>query len=268
MVVAFANGGCAVTRTIDIVWYKSILRVAMHLSVLVAWELLSRFVVPPEFLPPPSAIVRAFVETTESGELPRQLLQTAGVLFVGFGLAILSGLAIGTAMGMSPTLRRILSPYVNTFNAMPTIALVPLVIIWLGLGDEAKVFLTWIVSVSTVIISTETGVANVPPAFIETARAFGCNKRQIFWRVILHAAVPYFVAGIRLALGRALVGVVVAEMFTALTGLGYMIVLYGNTFRTAELFVPIVVLAILSISITKLIYWIERKIAPWRIMQE
>jgi NitT/TauT family transport system permease protein len=247
---------------------KNILRLATHLSVLLMWELLSRFVVPPQFLPPPSAIVRAFIATTESGELPRQLLQTASVLVLGFSLAILSGMTIGIAMGIFPALRRSLDPYVSTFNAMPTIALVPLVIIWLGLGYEAKVFLTWIVSVPTVIINAETGVANVPPAFIETARAFGCNRRQVFRRVILHAAVPYFVAGIRLALGRALVGVIVAEMFTALTGLGYMIVLYGNTFRTAELFVPIVVLAVLSVTITKLIYRIEAKLAPWRVTQE
>lgn len=247
---------------------QSILRAAIHLSVLIAWELLSRFVVPPQFLPPPSAIVYALIGTIKSGELPQQLLQTASVLFLGFGLAIVSGMALGIAMGMFPTLRRIFNPYVNTFNAMPTIALVPVVILWLGLGYEAKVFLTWIVSVSAVVISAETGVTNVPPAFIETARAFGCNKRQIFLRVILHAAVPYFVAGIRLALGRALVGVVVAEMFTALSGLGYMMVLYGNTFRAAELFVPIVVLAVLSVTITKLIYHIERKVAPWRVTQE
>jgi NitT/TauT family transport system permease protein len=247
---------------------NNILRLATHLSVLLMWELLSRFVVPPQFLPPPSAIIRAFMATTESGELPRQLMQTASVLVLGFSLAILSGMAIGIAMGIFPALRRILDPYVSTFNAMPTIALVPLVIIWLGLGYEAKVFLTWIVSVPTVIINAETGVANVPPAFIETARAFGCNRRQVFRRVILHAAIPYFVAGIRLALGRALVGVIVAEMFTALTGLGYMIVLYGNTFRTAELFVPIVVLAILSVTITKLIYRFETKLAPWRVTQE
>lgn len=247
---------------------QGILRLASHLSVLIAWELLSRFVVPPQFLPPPSAIVYALIGTIESGELPRQLMQTMSVLLLGFGLAIISGMGLGIAMGMFPTLRRIFSPYINTFNAMPTIALVPVVIIWLGLGYEAKVFLTWIVSVSAVVISAEAGVTNVPPAFIETARAFGCNKRQIFLRVILHAAVPFFVAGIRLALGRALVGVVVAEMFTALSGLGYMMVLYGNTFRTAELFVPIVVLAVLSVTITKLIYHIERKVAPWRVTQE
>jgi ABC-type nitrate/sulfonate/bicarbonate transport system permease component len=241
---------------------------ATHLGVLLVWELLSRFVVPPQFLPSPSAIARAFVATTRSGELPRQLWQSASVLLAGFGLAIVSGMAVGTAMGMFQTLRRILDPYVNAFYAMPTVALIPLVIIWLGLGFEAKVFLTWLVAVFPVIINAEIGVASVPPAFIETARSFGCNRWQVFRRVILHAAVPFFIAGIRLGLGRALVGVVVAEMFTALAGLGYMIVPYGNTFRTAELFVPILVLAAISIAITNLIHRIERKIAPWRIVRE
>jgi ABC-type nitrate/sulfonate/bicarbonate transport system permease component len=162
----------------------------------------------------------------------------------------------------------VLDPYVSAFNAMPTVALVPLVIIWLGLGFEAKVYLTWLVAVFPVIINAQIGVANVSPAFIETARAFGCNRWQIFRRVILHAAVPFFIAGIRLGLGRALVGVVVAEMFTALAGLGYMVVFYGNTFRTAELFVPIVVLAVLSIVITNLIYRLERWMAPWRRVEE
>ena len=236
-------------------------------GVLIAWELLSRFVIPPQFLPPPSMIARAFVTTIRSGELPRQLWQTTSVLLLGFGLAIVTGMAIGIAMGMFQTLRRILDPYVNAFYAMPTVAMVPLVIIWLGLGFEAKVFLTWLVSVFPVIINAQIGVMNVPPAFIETARAFGCDRWQLFRRVILQAAVPFFIAGIRLGLGRALVGVVVAEMFTALTGLGSMIVFYGNTFRTAELFVPMVVLAILSIAITNLIYRMERWIAPWRVAQ-
>jgi ABC-type nitrate/sulfonate/bicarbonate transport system permease component len=241
---------------------------ATHISVLAGWELLSRFVVPPRFLPPPSAIARAFVTTTQSGELPRQLWQTTSVLLLGFGLAIVTGMAVGIAMGMFPLLRRILEPYVNAFSAMPTVTLVPLVIIWLGLGFEAKVFLTWLVSIFPVIINAQIGVTNVPQEFIETARAFGCDRWQVFRRVIVHAAIPFFIAGIRLGLSRALIGVVVAEMFTALAGLGYMVVLYGNTFRTAELFVPIVVLAVLSIALTNLIHRIEGRMAPWRAVRE
>jgi ABC-type nitrate/sulfonate/bicarbonate transport system permease component len=249
-------------------WDTRIIQAATHICVLLTWELLASFVVPPQFLPSPTAVARAFVVTTQSGELPRQLWQTTSVLFFGFGLAIITGLAVGIAMGMFPILRRILDPYVNAFAAMPTVTLVPLVIIWLGLGFEAKVFLTWLVSIFPVIINAQIGVTNVPQAFIETARAFGCNRWQTFRRVIVFAALPFFIAGLRVGLSRALVGVVVAEMFTALSGLGSMVVIYGNTFRTAELFVPIVVLAILSITITNLIYWIESRVRPWRTVQE
>ena len=201
------------------------------------WELLARFVVPRQFLPPPSAIVRAFVELTLAGELLRQLWQSASVLLAASALAIVSGMAIGIAMGNVPDAAPDPRSLRQCLLAMPTVALIPLVIIWLGLGFQAKVFLTWLVAVFPVIINAQIGVAACSPAFIETALAFGCNRWQVFRRVILHAAVSFFIAGIRLGLGRALVGVVVAEMFTALAGLGYMIVLYGNTFRTAELFV-------------------------------
>jgi NitT/TauT family transport system permease protein len=108
----------------------------------------------------------------------------------------------------------------------------------------------------------------VPTGLIETARAFGCDRWQIFRRVHLHAALPFFAAGLRVGLGRALVGVVVAEMFTALSGLGYLIVLYGNTFRMAELFVPILLLAALSIGLTRLVHAVERRMTPWRIARE
>jgi len=233
------------------------------MSVLAVWEIACRTIIPPLFFPPPSMVAAAFVETTVSGELPRQFLQTLSVLGLGFGIAIVSGMALGVAMGSIPLLSRLLDPYVNALYAMPTVALVPLVIIWLGLGFEAKVFLTWLVGVFPIVINAQIGVTNIPKSYLETARSFACTRRQTFWKVILPAAVPFFVAGLRLGLGRALVGVVVAEMFTALAGLGYMVTYYGNTFKTAQLFVPIVTLAILSIAISELIKLAERKLAPW-----
>lgn len=238
-----------------------------HLGVLLAWQLLSQ-IVAPQFLPSPGAVGRAFVATTLSGELPRHLGQSAVVLLAGFGLAAVCGMATGIAMGLFATVRRFLDPYISAFYATPTVALIPLVIIWLGLGFPAKVFLTALVAVFPIVINAEIGVATVPPEFIETARAFGCNRRQIFSRVVLPAAVPIFAAGLRLGLGRALVGVVVAEMFTALTGLGYLIVLYGNTFRTAELFVPLLSLALISIILMKLLRRLELRVAPWQIVKK
>ncbi|MEA2945945.1 MAG: NitT/TauT family transport system permease protein [Alphaproteobacteria bacterium] len=239
------------------------IQIALHGSVLALWEIACRTVIPPLFLPPPSAIAVAFYDTLRSGELPRQLGQTLGVLAVGFGLAVIIGLTLGILMGTVRTAARLLDPYVNALYAMPTVALVPLVIVWLGLGFEAKVFLTFIVGVFPIVINAQAGVKNIPAAYMETARAFACSRSQMFWKVMLPAAIPFFVAGLRLGLGRALVGVVVAEMFTALSGLGYMVTFYGNTFKTALLFVPIITLALLSIAITELIRWAERRITPW-----
>jgi NitT/TauT family transport system permease protein len=244
-------------------WRGIAAQVAFHGSLLLLWELVARTLIPPLFLPPPSAVTAAFAETLASGELVRQLGQTLSVLAVGFGLAVVIGMALGIAMGTFPLLARLLDPYVNAFYAMPTVALVPLVIIWLGLGFEAKVFLTWIVGVFPVVINAQAGVMSIPPAYVETARAFACTRSQMFWKVTLPAGIPFFVAGLRLGLGRALVGVVVAEMFTALAGLGYMVTFYGNTFKTALMFVPIITLAVLSIAITALIRGAERRIAPW-----
>lgn len=239
------------------------IQIALHGSVLALWEIVCLTVISPLFLPPPSAIAVAFHDTLRSGELIRQLSQTLAVLAVGFGLAVVIGLALGLLMGTVRTAARLLDPYVNALYAMPTVALVPLVIVWLGLGFEAKVFLTFIVGVFPIVINAQTGVKNIPTAYLETARAFACSRSQLFWKVMLPAAIPFFVAGLRLGLGRALVGVVVAEMFTALSSLGYMVTFYGNTFKTALLFVPIITLALLSIAFTELIRWAERRISPW-----
>jgi NitT/TauT family transport system permease protein len=146
---------------------------------------------------------------------------------------------------------------------MPTVALVPLVVIWLGLDYQAKVFLTWLVSFFSIVISTQTAVQNIPHSYIDTARAFCSGRVATLTKVIVPAAIPFFVSGIRLGLARALVGVVVAEMFTALSGLGYMVTAYGNTFKVDYVFVPIVVLAALSVLFNAGLQWTERRLTPW-----
>jgi NitT/TauT family transport system permease protein len=237
--------------------------IAFHVGLLVVWEIACRTVIPPYFLPAPSRIVEAFVVTLKSGELVTQLGQTASVLVTGFLAALLSGMLLGVAMGTSRILARLLDPYINAFNSMPTVALVPLVVIWLGLDYEAKVFLTWLVSFFSIVISTQAAVQNIPHAYLDTARAFASGRLATLTKVIVPAAIPYFVAGIRLGLARALVGVVVAEMFTALSGLGYMVTTYGNTFKVDYVFVPIVVLAALSVLLNAGLQWSERRLTPW-----
>jgi NitT/TauT family transport system permease protein len=244
-------------------WFGLSLQMALHVSVLLVWEITCRTVISPLFLPPPSAIALAFVKTIQSGELQTQLGQTAVILLAGYGASVVCGMALGILMGTVPLAAKLLDPYVNALYAMPTVALVPLVVIWLGLGVEAKIFLTFIVGVFPIVISAQAGVTNIPPAYIDTARAFGCTRPQILWKIIVPAAVPFFVSGLRLGLGRALVGVVVAEMFTAMSGLGYMVTNYAATFKTAYLFVPILTLAAFSIALTELLRWAERRLLPW-----
>jgi ABC-type nitrate/sulfonate/bicarbonate transport system permease component len=238
-------------------------QMAPHLSVLLIWEIASSTIIPPMFLPPPSAIFMAFVETIRSGELPVQLSQTAAVLLAGYGLSVVVGMVLGVLMGTMRPLAKLLDPYVNALYAMPTVALVPLVVIWVGLGFEAKVFLTFIVGVFPIVISVQTGVENISAEYIETGRSFACSRSHMIWKIILPASVPFFMSGLRLGLGRALVGVVVAEMFTALSGLGYMVTTYADTFKTAYLFVPVITLAGLSIALTELLRLAERRLMPW-----
>jgi len=240
-----------------------LLVVSFNISLLVIWEVACRTVIPQYFLPAPSSIFGAFVVTLKSGELLTQLGQTASVLAAGFLLALISGMLLGVAMGTSRILARLLDPYINAFNSMPTVALVPLVIIWLGLDYQAKVFLTWLVSFFSIVISTQAAVQNIPFAYLDTARSFASGRLATLTKVIIPAAIPYFVAGVRLGLARALVGVVVAEMFTALSGLGYMVTTYGNTFKVNFVFVPIVVLAALSVFLNAGLHWIERRLTPW-----
>jgi ABC-type nitrate/sulfonate/bicarbonate transport system permease component len=245
-------------------WRRSLsMQMILHISVLLVWEIACRTVIPPLYLPAPSTIMVALVKTIQSGELPTQLSQTAVILLAGYGLSVVVGMVMGILMGTVPLVAKLLDPYVNALYAMPTVALVPLVVIWLGLGVEAKIFLTFIVGVFPIMISAQTGVNNIPAAYIETANAFACSRSQILWKVIVPAAVPFFVSGLRLGLGRALVGVVVAEMFTAMSGLGYMITNYAASFKTAYLFVPILTLALFSIALTELLRWAERRLLPW-----
>jgi NitT/TauT family transport system permease protein len=236
---------------------------SIHLLVLAIWELACRTVIPAIYLPAPTAVFQAFVATIKSGELGTQLGQTASVLFLGFFIAMVTGMLVGIAMGASRTFGRLLDPYINALNSMPTVALVPLVVIWLGLGYEAKVFLTWLVSFFSIVISAQTAVQNIPHAYLDTARSFASPPWATLTKVVVPASIPYFVAGIRLGLARALVGVVVAEMFTALSGLGFMVTTYGNTFRINFVFVPIVTLAILSVVLNAILRWAEVRLTPW-----
>jgi NitT/TauT family transport system permease protein len=231
--------------------------------VLGAWEIAGKYV-NPLFLSSPSAIAGAFIDLMASGELPQAIASSLLSFFLGVTFAIAIGIGIGVAMGRIRMVEYILEPYVNALYSTPSIALIPLFILWFGVGLASKVIIIFTLSVFIVIINTFSGVKNLSQQVIDIGAAFGASERQIFWKVVLPAALPFIMTGLRLAVGRAVLAMIVAEFFTSIVGLGGMIVKYGNFFETAKMFVPIIVVSLLGVGFVELIKYTERKLAPWK----
>ena len=183
---------------------------------------------------------------------------------VGFAIASVIGITLGLLIGRYKFVDAATDWIVNALYATPLVALIPLVILWFGLGDAAKLFIVSILAVFPVLINTAAGVRNVPRALIDVGTAFAADERQTFVKIIIPAVIPYVMTGLRLGIGRAIIGMVVAEFFTAITGLGALIVKYGNQYDTASMFVPIFILMLLGILLTSIVRRAEDAFAPWR----
>lgn len=247
-------------RARSIVW---MVRLASILVVVGGWEVFGRQV-NPLFMSYPSAIIRAAGVEIASGELIAALASSIKTLVTGFVSASVVGLVLGLLIGRYKLVDAATDWLVNALYSTPLVAILPLVVLWFGLGDMAKLFIVSILTVFPVLINTAAGVRNVPSALIDVGTAFAANERQVFLKIILPATLPYMMTGLRLGIGRAIIGMVVAEFFTAITGLGAMIVKYGNQYDTASMFVPILVLMLLGIGLTMLVRKAEDFFAPWR----
>ncbi|HTS40581.1 MAG TPA: ABC transporter permease [Xanthobacteraceae bacterium] len=230
---------------------------------LLIWELFGSQI-NPVFGSYPSAIAIAFWELAQTGKLWAALYESLRPFVVGYALAIAIGIPLGLIVGRFRTLDAALGIYITAGYAMPLVALVPLLILWLGLGFEVKVAVIFLMSVFPICINTWVGVTAVPKSLIEVGKSFVASDAVILRRIVLPATLPYIMAGIRLAVGRAVVGMVVAEFFTTISGLGAIIINSANNFDTATMFVPIVLLVIMAIGLNSLIGWFERRVAPWQ----
>ena len=231
--------------------------------VLIAWELYGRSVNPILFTYP-TAVAQAFVELVSKGELQRFLMQSLEVFFYGFVLAVVVGIPLGIFLARSATLSLALEPYLHAIYSTPTVAFIPLIVLWFGFRVPAKVVIVFLFMVFPILLNTQQGVKNLSQDLLEVARSFCSSERRLWLDLIIPSSLPFILAGINLAIGRGLVGMVVAEFFTSVAGLGYMIVQYANSFETAKLFVPIVVLMALGVTLIGLIKVIERKVTPWQ----
>lgn len=246
--------------------YPNVVRTVSVLTFLIAWELAARDS-NPLFMTYPTAILRASVELFQSGVLMRGLIDSLIPFSIGMAISIIFGVMIGLGMGISRVVEYILDPYVNALNAVPRIALVPLVILWFGLGVVAKVVIVVSVAIFPIIINTFAGVRDVRGALLDISRAYSATPSQTLWKIIVPASLPFIMTGVRLGLGLGIIGMIVAEFFTAVTGLGGIIIEYGNTFQTAKMFVAIVVVGMLGIMVSGAAMAIERHWAKWRISE-
>jgi NitT/TauT family transport system permease protein len=253
-------------RLRDVLLSPNAIRTASVAIFFVIWEYYGRRM-DPIFMAPPSAIFEAAVQLIQSGALKKAMVQTLWPFSVGMALTVVVGIALGIVMAQWRTLEYVLDPFINALYAIPRIALIPLIILWAGLEFVGKVSILVSVAIFPITVNTFSGIRDVRGAMLEIGRAYGATEWQIFWKIVLPAAIPFIMAGIRLAVGLAIIGIIVAEFFTAISGLGGMIVEYANVFATAKLFVPIIVIALIGVVLTEFVMWLERRMSRWRQLE-
>jgi NitT/TauT family transport system permease protein len=255
----------AVQRLFGTIKPSTLRAAASFLFVMVLWEFVARILVKnPLFFAPLTAVWGRTVELWLSGELQVHIWTSSQEFMLGFLLACLAGILFGVVMASSAIVRDFIDPWVSMLYSTPIIALGPLFILWFGIGVSSKVAVIFIVAVFPVLINTYSGLATTDPNLIEVARSFGSTPAQIFTKVRFPAALPFVVAGLRLGVARGLVGVVVAELFGAKEGLGWLIMISAQTFDTAGLFAGVFILAASGVFTVEIIKWVERRLAPWR----
>ena len=245
---------------------KKILGGSAVILFLLAWEAVGNWLglINPMFMSAPSLIGKAAWQMFSSGEIYNDLYVSGIEFFWGYFLSIIFAIPFGIAIGWYKRFAYVCDPFVNAMNATPRVALLPLVIIWLGIGILSKVGIIFLGAVFPLLIHTRDGVKTTPANLLTAARSFGASEWQIFKSVVLPSTVPFILTGLRLAVGRALIGVMVGELYAATAGIGFMITVAGATFQTDKVFVGVLIFAISGMAMTEIIDRYEHRFDKWR----
>ncbi|HWO40478.1 MAG TPA: ABC transporter permease [Candidatus Eisenbacteria bacterium] len=233
---------------------------------LLTWELVGGVFqwVNPMFMSSPSLIFNAAVQLFGSGEIWNDLKVSGIEFFWGFALSVAVGIPFGIAVGWYKKMAYIFDPFINALYSTPRVALLPLVIIWLGIGILSKVGIIFLGAVFPIMINARDGVKTTPYNLLTAARSFGATEWQIFKSVVLPSTVPFLISGLRLGVGRALIGVMVGELYAATAGIGFMITVAGATFQTDKVFVGVLIFAITGMISMDLLGRLEKRFDKWR----
>ncbi len=229
------------------------------------WELSTRFeILNPFFFPPFTKIIAKGYELFANGTIWEHMWFSLTNFLIGFVVSVALGVAIGIPMGWYKSVSKTFDPLLSGVYATPLIALLPLIIMMFGLGAISKIIMTVLAAVFPILINTMAGIANTDHRLITMARAFGAKDSTIFLKVSVPGSLPFIVAGMRVALGRALVYIVVAEQYGAATGLGYLSSVAAQRFQMAAMFVPIVIIAALGAGLNELLKMVESRLEKWK----
>ncbi|MFI5610838.1 ABC transporter permease [Amycolatopsis sp. NPDC051903] len=254
------------TRRFRIPWNAKVRRWVLPIASVVVflgvWQIFGAQV-NPILLATPSAVASSFVDIIGNGELGAAFLRAMEVLAAGFGISAVVGIAVGVWMGRRETVARVLNPYVSFFQATPLIALTPLVVIWTGIGFVSEITITFLLAVWSIIINTAEGTRNTPAILLDMAKVYRAGEWSVVRHVAMPNAVPYIFAGLRIALAKALIGVIIGEMDISLKGLGGLIQNYGDSFQTAPLLASIISSSIVGVVGTIILEVLRRRLAPW-----
>ena len=241
---------------------RALFRYGFVALILVVWEIVGPSI-DPIFFTYPTKIALAFYQLTASGDLPHYLGESLEVMIYGMLCAIVVGIPLAVLMARVRWLDWSLDFPINALYATPLVALVPLLVLWFGIYLKAKIIVVFLFAVFPILINTYQGVRECDKNMLEVAHSFRSSEWLMWQDVLLPYALPYIAAGVRLAIGRGLVGMVIAEFYTTISGLGFMITRYANNFEMDKTFVPVIVLMALGVSLTAGLKWLERRVAPW-----
>jgi NitT/TauT family transport system permease protein len=234
-------------------------------SILLVWESVVRMGwVNPFFVSQPSAIAISLIGAARSGELWRHCVVSLREFAIGYTASVIVGVLLGGLAGRFRSVEYVLDPFLWFLYSAPLIAFYPIFVLWFGLGVPTVIAITFLLSVTQITANTLSGVKNVNPGLLLAARSFGATERDLLWKVVLPASVPMVIAGLRLGIGRALMGVVVGELFGATAGLGFSISYYGALLKTTDMIASLVVVVILGVLCTQGLSAVEARFDSWR----
>jgi NitT/TauT family transport system permease protein len=244
---------------------KAILRLSSIGVGLLLWHIVAVEVNDTAFIVSPLAVIsKGYEMLFQTGELYPHLYSSSIVFLYGFFLGIVVGVPLGFIMASSTVIRDYVHPWMLTLYTTPRIAFAPVILLWLGIGVGSKVAIVFLGCLFPILINSYYGMRVVNREFVELARSFRLSRQALFFKILLPASVPFILSGIRLAIGRGLTGVAIAEWFGATEGLGYMIFFAGQTLNIPTLFVGVTAFAVLGIVAFEIVRKIEDYAAPWR----